>query len=573
MKYKAHKLLGLFLALVMLAGLLPMSAMAATVIAWVNVTLDTPVVGASPDYTAEFSDGGHCYTVSGTESDPAFLNSVSWFDETANKALIPGNGDVFEAGHSYTVTVCLTAEEGWRFYRSTHPMLNGINLDPGVLTPSGIYKIEHTFTSVKDPLIDSVSVTIDAPKGGERPDYTAEFPVGALYRSDTYSTDTYKNDIMWSDVTDGTTYLNIDSGVFQADRRYRVTVYLTAQEGCHFSDSTKATVNGMSPDSVSVTSSGQLYVYYTFPVIKEIARVSIKMDTPKLGAEPDFEPVFSGDTHYRTVDNVYGGKNGVQWIDRTMSSDFVDPDSGTFEKAHVYEADIWLMPDDGYAFSNQLTVSFNGETIDTAAISQFEDGSIKISKTYSREDTYETITDAAIAIDAPAAGKKPDYSEALPDGALYDADVYWYDVTAKQNLISRENERFQEGHQYRVTVDLLAEEASEFSESTTVTLNGTSPDSVRFVDTGKLEVIYTFPVLTKMLDGSVSGNKLTYTVSGAPSGAKLIAARYDGGKMTDVQTVSAPASGTLTMKGSGADYKLFLIGGVTGSPLCAAWSS
>ncbi|MBQ3378893.1 MAG: hypothetical protein IJG50_03400 [Clostridia bacterium] len=573
MKSKLHKLLVLILALVMAAGLLPMQAMAATVIAWVNVTLDTPVVGALPDYTAEFSDGGHCCTVSGTESDPAFLNSVSWFDETANKALIPGKGDVFEAGHSYTVTVCLTAEEGYRFYGSTHPILNGINLDPGVLTPSGIYKIEYTFTSVKDPLIDSVSVTVDAPRGGERPDYTAEFPAGALYRSDTYSTSIYKNDIMWSDVTDGTTYLNIDSGVFQADRRYRVTVYLTAQEGCHFSGSTKATVNGMSPDSVSVTGSGQLMVTCTFPVIKEIARVSITMDKPELGAKPDYAPVFSGDTHYRTVDNVYGGKNGIQWIDRTMSSEFVDPDSGTFQKAHIYEVDIWLMPDDGYAFSNQLTISLNGETIDLAKIVQFEGGSIKVDKIYSREDTFEKITDAEITIDAPAAGRKPDYVEELPVGALYYADIYWYDVTAGSHLSSRENERFQEGHQYRVTVDLLAEEASEFSESTTVTLNGISPDSVRFVDMGKLEVIYTFPALMS-LDGSVSGNKITYTVSGAPSGAVLIAARYNGGKMTWSETVSSPkTTDTLTAGGSGADYKLFLIDGAEYRPLCDAWSS
>jgi|GEM_PF-5838796 len=80
----------------------------------------------------------------------------------------------------------------------------------------------------------------------------------------------------------------------------------------------------------------------------------------------------------------------------------------------------------------------------------------------------------------------------------------------------------------------------------------------------------TGPAVTAIVDGG----KLTYTVENAPAGAKLIAARYDGGRMTAVQIVSpVSGSGTLTLKGSGAQYKLFLVDGVTHRPLCEPWTN
>lgn len=75
--------------------------------------------------------------------------------------------------------------------------------------------------------------------------------------------------------------------------------------------------------------------------------------------------------------------------------------------------------------------------------------------------------------------------------------------------------------------------------------------------------------------------QLAYKAVG-PADAKLIAARYDGGRMTaaavaaDVGSDAAPKSvsiGTLTLGGTGDDYRLFLVNGETYAPLCAAWGS
>ena len=75
----------------------------------------------------------------------------------------------------------------------------------------------------------------------------------------------------------------------------------------------------------------------------------------------------------------------------------------------------------------------------------------------------------------------------------------------------------------------------------------------------------------------VDGDELCYDLGGAPSNALLIAARYDGGKMTDVQTVdlqnAVNKSDTLTMRGTGSAFKLMLVDKTTYAPLCNAWES
>ncbi|MBO4677480.1 MAG: hypothetical protein J5633_08040, partial [Oscillospiraceae bacterium] len=115
--------------------------------------------------------------------------------------------------------------------------------------------------------ISSVSITLDAPAVGARPDYTAAFPSGAHYYSDAYDMNYFRNDIRWEDVTDGTIYMDPDSDVFRAGHIYRVWVYLTAEEGYEFSDEATAMLNA---ETVNKDMSGsQLFFYYTFLPLPE----------------------------------------------------------------------------------------------------------------------------------------------------------------------------------------------------------------------------------------------------------------------------------------------------------------
>ena len=83
----------------------------------------------------------------------------------------------------------------------------------------------------------------------------------------------------------------------------------------------------------------------------------------------------------------------------------------------------------------------------------------------------------------------------------------------------------------------------------------------------------TFKRVEPTVTGSVSGSKLTYTVSNIPTGARLIAARYDAGRMTDVRIITdIKTSGAVTLGGSGSGYRIFLIDDA-GRPLCRSWSN
>ena len=78
----------------------------------------------------------------------------------------------------------------------------------------------------------------------------------------------------------------------------------------------------------------------------------------------------------------------------------------------------------------------------------------------------------------------------------------------------------------------------------------------------------------KISSASVSGATISYQIENLPAGAKLVAARYDGGRMTDVKIVDDPGtSGSVTLSGSGTLFKLFLMDSSGAIPLCKAWTS
>ena len=74
------------------------------------------------------------------------------------------------------------------------------------------------------------------------------------------------------------------------------------------------------------------------------------------------------------------------------------------------------------------------------------------------------------------------------------------------------------------------------------------------------------------ITATVNDSTISYTISTAPEGAKVIAARYDSGRMTDVKVVDNPGrSGEVALSGSGNQFKLFLVDGSDSWPLCSAW--
>ncbi|MBQ9598489.1 MAG: hypothetical protein IJR33_01590, partial [Clostridia bacterium] len=77
------------------------------------------------------------------------------------------------------------------------------------------------------------------------------------------------------------------------------------------------------------------------------------------------------------------------------------------------------------------------------------------------------------------------------------------------------------------------------------------------------------------VEGVLDGSTLTYTLTDAPSRSTLIAVRYDGETLTDIQAVHNPkGTSTLTMNGSGDKFRLFLWKDITTlKPYCSSWDN
>ena len=106
-----NKVLCMLLCCVMLLGLLPMTALAATEIKAIYVGIDEPGAGESFDFTAE----GSCeeYTV----------GNVSWYHVGTGKKM--NTTSVAEAGQMYEVRIAIQTKSGYYIGGYTVGLING----------------------------------------------------------------------------------------------------------------------------------------------------------------------------------------------------------------------------------------------------------------------------------------------------------------------------------------------------------------------------------------------------------------------------------------------------------------
>lgn len=385
----------------------------------------------------------------------------------------------------------------------------------------------HT-VAPKNAVIDitEVSVKLDAPKIGEKGDYTAELPSGATYTSSDYS-DGYgyfKNGIRWTD-NDKTfsAHLIPGSSVFEEGCQYYVTIYLLPKNGYNFTTSTTAKVNGFT--ATARCSGNYLVVSYTFDRLPEYIRsVSAVVDAPVTGSNPHFTAEVPSDAKY-SVDKTYSLNKyikGVMWYDLTNST-YLDQNS-TFLLGHRYQVTVKLIT--SYYFNDSTTATINGE----AAQTQHYDQSIYVTYTFP-----ERIAAVDITLDAPENGNKPDYSAAFPAGVKYYCennsnatlknDISWYDVTIT-GFVDPNSATFQAGHQYQVYVYLTANDGYFFDSNTTATVN--NQNAVVTLDGKKLCVSYTFPKNSSTYSFTIEPSAFYYALENGSNPEPVIYTDADG---------------------------------------------
>ena len=212
--------------------------------------------------------------------------------------------------------------------------------------------------------ITSVGIYLDDPEAGCAPDYEPDLPWDADYYSNDYNTSSFKHDMFWYDETDGS-YVDVNDQeyLFEYDRVYTATIYLTAREGFQFVDGCTAKVNGNQAECF-VSGNGQLRVDYTFPATKKaITSVSLTVNAPIAGAGPDWSPEFPSAAHYNLMEgnSDLNCVDGVYWYDCT-AKDYMYVNSTIYQLQHEYEIMLSLYPKDGYQFTDQVTAKVNGKT-------------------------------------------------------------------------------------------------------------------------------------------------------------------------------------------------------------------
>ena len=116
-----------------------------TVIPSATITIDAPVIGAQPDYTAEFPEGAHYY--SDAYNVDNMRNDIGWMDLTEDTVMDP-DSDVFQAGHRYEVHVYLTAQDGYKLADSTIATVNGQVARVGMF--GGQLEVIYTFPALEE---------------------------------------------------------------------------------------------------------------------------------------------------------------------------------------------------------------------------------------------------------------------------------------------------------------------------------------------------------------------------------------------------------------------------------------
>lgn len=187
-----------------------------------SVTATAPASGAMPDNTASVAEEG------------CEVKEVSW-----------NTAEAFKAGGKYTVTVKLTAKDGYAFASGVTAAVNGktaqAQLENGVLTVT--YEFPALSSDEKQEIAHA-DIKVTAPAKGEKP-----------VKKATVSADGCKVvSVSWS-----------PNEEFKENGRYTVTVELTALDGYKFADGATASINGR--EASCSNTDDTLIAVYRFPQI------------------------------------------------------------------------------------------------------------------------------------------------------------------------------------------------------------------------------------------------------------------------------------------------------------------
>ncbi len=224
--------------------------------------------------------------------------------------------------------------------------------------PQFLVQTEHVTVEEPEPqpeLIDTVAIEgFTVPAWDENPDFDVTVPEDAHYSID-YTA--------W--LCDGDQMIRQD--VFDSETSsYMMSIVLVPEEGYEFADEVEATING-GTEYIGVannTGEGTFHILTIEFTVEEPEPQPELIDTieildfvvPAWGENPYYNVTVPTDVHY-TID--YTDWNW--WSDELYDGDILLPSETFDNESYVYYQYFEIIPDEGYAFADQVTVLINGD--------------------------------------------------------------------------------------------------------------------------------------------------------------------------------------------------------------------
>lgn len=251
----------IFLLLVFVIGLLPITAQAATEVKEVKLTLEYPEAGKTPPGTATWLTQGYS------------IYSIDWLDLTTDTYL--ETGEKIQAGHKYRAVMWVEAMSGYEFAcqnsytPSVKAYVNGKACEAQKAFEYNAWAmvlVNYDFQAIPSKgWIKSVDLAITAPKVGEKPSYP-KFDHTSYKSTNMVDLPEYVNGVTWVNTATGA---SLDpNSKFQAGVKYKVSITVEQKTGYAFVAQPTARVNGQSA-TTSVDYGTVLFVNFTFPAMED----------------------------------------------------------------------------------------------------------------------------------------------------------------------------------------------------------------------------------------------------------------------------------------------------------------
>ena len=236
--------------------------------------------------------------------------------------------------------------------------------------------------------------------------------------------------------------------------------------------------------SSSSSSKDKMYLYKQIEVLPTpISSAAVTdIDTPQAGASPDTTAAIS-------TEGV--AISQVSW----------EPDDNPFGYNTQYTASVTLTPQAGYAFSEDVTVTINGQA---AQVICNADGTLTASYAFDATQA-QPISGAELTVAEPVAGAVPDSSAAVTTAGVTASSVTW----------APDDNPFDYNTQYTASVTLTPQAGYAFMEDATVTINGQAAQVICNAD-GTLTASYAFDATQTATDAelpNITGQPANVTVN------------------------------------------------------------